>query len=466
MKKLLLSILSFTAVFHIANAQWVKQDTAFTGGPIPASQLNANKIFAVDANVVWAISERSTAAGARLFSKQFSKTVDGGITWTHGAIAALTDTTFKIACFEATSASNAYALFYGSNPTSLGGLFRTTDGGLTWTLCNIAWAGVATSFPNVVHFFDANNGVVQGDPSGNKLEIFTTSDAGVTWTAVPALNKPTTTANEYGLVDSYDAFGDTIYFGTTAGRIHKSVDKGLNWTATQSHGATVWISTIVCKSGSEIIASGAPTNINTGVATGSVVYRKSINGGTNWTTAVPSGTFFTNGYTYVPSTASLSGFWMSYGATALFANFGHSVSSDFTAFTQADSVFHYQMDVVDENTAYAVGRYGNTSGLNAFEKITSFAPYRTFLGLNNISKSNAKVGIMPNPSTGIFSVISENLKSTVKVTLTDVMGKVISNETITNTGDFKLDYSAKNKGVYFLTITDNFSTLTQRVVIQ
>jgi photosystem II stability/assembly factor-like uncharacterized protein len=460
MKKLLLSILSFTAVFNIANAQWVKQDTAFTGGPIPAASLNGNDLFAVDANVVWAMSERpGTAAVPQFFSKQFSKTTDGGATWTHGTIAPLTDTNWRASNLTATDANHAYALFYGDNATSYGGLYQTADGGATWTLGNIAWAGVASSFPNVVHFFDVNNGMVMGDPSGVEFEIFTTSDAGVTWTAVPAANKPNIVSGEFGIVDVYDAVGDTIYFGTNKGRVYKSVDKGINWTVSQAQGTTIFMNRIACKSGTEIVCSGA-------VGAGTPVYRKSINGGTNWSTVVPSGTFLTNGYTYVPSTASLPGFWMSYGATAGFANFGHSVSSDFTAFTQADSVFHYQMDVVDANTAYAVGRYNNTSGLNDFEKITSFAPYRTFLGLNNISKSNAKVGIMPNPSTGVFSVIAENLKSTVKVTLTDVMGKVVSNESITNTGDFKLDYSAKDKGVYFLTITDNVSTLTQRIVIQ
>jgi photosystem II stability/assembly factor-like uncharacterized protein len=466
MKKLLLSILSFTTVFNIANAQWVKQDTAFTVGLLPPSKLNANDLFAVDANVVWSMSEKpGTAAIPQFHSKQFSKTVDGGATWTHGSIAAITDTTFNASNICAVDANTAFACFYGDNAAgTFGGVYRTSDGGATWALCSIAWAGASSSFPNLVHFFDANNGMVMGDPNGATtafdFEIFTTSDAGITWTAVPAANKPNILAGEYGIVDVYDAVGDTIYFGTNKGRIFKSVDKGINWVAFQAQGGTIFMNRVVCKSGTEVVCSGA-------IGTGAPVYRKTINGGTNWTTVIPSGTFFTNGYTYVPSNASLPGFWMSYGATSsAFTNYGHSVSSDFTAFTKADSVFHYQLDVVDANTAYAVGRYNNTSGLNDFEKITSFAPYRTFLGLNNISKSNAKVGIMPNPSTGIFSVISENLKSTVKVTLTDVMGKVIANESITNTGDFKLDYSTKDKGVYFLTISDNVSILTQRVVIQ
>jgi Secretion system C-terminal sorting domain/Photosynthesis system II assembly factor YCF48 len=461
MKKLLLSILTFTAVFNIANAQWVKQDTAFTGGPIPVTSLNANDLFAVDANVVWAMSERpGTAASPQFFSKQWSKTTDGGATWTHGTIGALSDTNWRASNLTATDANHAYALFYGDNATSYGGLYQTADGGATWTLANIAWAGVASSFPNVVHFFDANNGMVMGDPAGVEFEIFTTSDAGATWTAVPAANKPNIVSGEFGIVDVYDAVGDTIYFGTNKGRVYKSVDKGLNWTVSQAQGTTIFMSRVVCKSGTEIICSGAPTG---GTVT---TYRKSTNGGTNWSTVAPSGTFFTNGYTYVPAGVTTPGFWMSYGATAGFANYGHSVSSDFTSFTKADSIFQYQMDVVDANTAYGVGRYSNTTGLNAFEKITNLSSYSTFLGLNNISKSNAKVGIMPNPSNGIFSVISENLKSTVKVTLTDVMGKVVSNETLTNTGDFKLDYSAKNKGIYFLTISDNVSTLTQRIVIQ
>jgi photosystem II stability/assembly factor-like uncharacterized protein len=461
MKKLLLSILSFTAVFNIANAQWVKQDTAFTGGPIPAASLNANDLFAVDANVVWAMSDRSSAAG-QFFSNKWSKTVDGGATWTHGIIAALTDTNLRASNFCALDANTAFACFYDSrNPlVASGGVYKTNDGGATWILCPIAWAGpTAGTFPNVVHFFDANNGMVMGDPVSSEFEIFTTSDAGATWTAVPAANKPNINNGEFGIVDVYDAFKDTIYFGTNLGRIYKSVDKGINWTVSQAQGPTVFMNRVACKSGTEIICSGA-------AGTAAPVYRKTINGGTNWTTSLPSGSFYPNGYEYVPSTSTLPGFWLSYGATAGFVDFGHSVSADFNNFNKVDTIFHYDLDVVDENTAYAVGRFENTFGLNSFDKITSFAPYRAILGLNNISKSNAKVGIMPNPSNGVFSVIAENLKSLVKVTLVDVMGKVVSKATITNTGDFKLDYSAKDKGVYFLTITDNVSTLTQRVVIQ
>ncbi len=448
-------------MFNIANAQWVKQDTAFTSGPLAPTLVNVNDLFAVDANVVWAMSDKpGPAATPQYYSKQWSKTVNGGTTWTHGTIAALTDTTWRASNLCAIDANTAFVCFYGDNVTTFGGVMKTSDGGATWTTCPIAWAGASSSFPNVVHFFNANDGMVMGDPAGTDFEIFTTSNGGTTWTAVPVANIPNIVSGEFGIVDVYDAVGDTLFFGTNKGRIFKSVNKGLNWTAFQAQANTVSIGRVVCKNSNEVVCSGAPTS-------GATTYRRTTNGGTSWTTSILSGVVFTNGYAYVPGTAILPSFWMTYGTTSnTFTNFGQSISSNFSAFTKVDTFFHYQMEVIDENTAYAVGRYNSTSGANAFEKITSFAPYRTFLGLNNISKSNAKVGIMPNPSTGVFSVISENLKSTVKVTLTDVMGKIVANETITNNGDFKLDYSAKDKGVYFLTISDNVSTLTQRIVIE
>jgi Secretion system C-terminal sorting domain/Photosynthesis system II assembly factor YCF48 len=462
MKKFLLSILTCSAVFNIANAQWAKQDTAFTSGPLAPALINANDMYAVDANTVWVMSDKpGPAANPQYFSKQWSKTVDGGTTWTHGTIAALTDTTWRASNLVAIDANTAFVCFYGDNATTFGGVMKTSDGGVTWTTCPIAWAGAASSFPNVVHFFNANDGMVMGDPAGTDFEIFTTSNGGTTWTAVPVANIPNVVSGEFGIVDVYDAVGDTLFFGTNKGRIFKSVNKGLNWTAVQAHSNTISIGRVVCKNSNEVICSGSPT----GSAT--VTYRKTINGGTNWTTTIPSGVVYGNGYAFVPGTATLPSFWMTYGATSsAFTNYGQSVSSDFTAFTKVDTLFHYQMEVVDANTAYAVGRYGNISGANSLEKMSSFAPYRTFLGLNNISKSNAKVGVMPNPSKGIFTVVSENLKSNVTVVLTDIMGKVVAKQIMANTGNFKLDYTSKDKGVYFLTISDNVSTLTQRIVIE
>jgi hypothetical protein len=462
MKKLLLTILSVSTMVNIANAQWVKQDTAFTGGAIPAASLNVNDLFAVDSNVIWAMSDRpGTSASPQFHSKQFSKSVDGGLTWTHGSIAAMTDTSFNASNICAIDANTAFACFYGNNVNSFGGVYRTIDGGATWALCPIAWAGSASSFPNLVHFFDANNGIVQGDPAGSDFEIFSTNDGGVTWTAVPAANKPNIVSGEFGIVDVYDAVGDTIFFGTNKGRIYKSVDKGINWTVSQAQGTTIFMNRVTCKSGTEVICSGAPTG-------GTVVtYRRTANGGTSWTTSAPAGDFFTNGYDWVPGTSTLPGFWLSYGQNTNFANFGTSVSSNFSTFVKADTIFHYQMAIIDANKAIGVTRFQNTTGVNAFDKISSFAPYRAIiLGLNNVSKTSAKVGVMPNPSNGVFTILTENMKDDVTVSATDLTGRIVVQKTINMTASNALDFSTLNKGVYLLNVTDGKSKLVQKIVIE
>lgn len=363
--------------------------------------------------------------------------------------------------FCAVDANTAFACFYGNNTSSFGGVYRTNDGGATWNLCPIAWAGAASSFPNIVHFFDANNGIVQGDPAGVEFEIFSTSDGGTTWTAVPAANKPNIVSGEFGIVDVYDAVGDTIYFGTNKGRVYRSVDKGINWTVSQAQGTTIFMNRLACKSGTEVICSGSPTGSSV------VTYRRTTNGGTAWTTALPTGTFFLNGYDWVPGTSTLPGFWLSYGATAGFANFGSSVSSNFSSFVQADSVFHYQMAIVDANKAYGVTRFENTTGLNAFDKISSFAPYRgILLGLNNLSKTTAKVGVMPNPSRGKFTVLTENMKDDVTVFATDLTGRIVAQKTINANTSSQVDFSDLNKGIYLLNVTDGKSNLIQKIVIE
>ena len=97
------------------------------------------------------------------------------------------------------NANTAWACFYNAVAGSGGGIWKTTDGGGTWTQQGLGSIFDANSFPNVVHFWDDSVGFAMGDPNpGTQYEIYTTTDGGTTWTRTPALNIPASIAGEFG----------------------------------------------------------------------------------------------------------------------------------------------------------------------------------------------------------------------------------------------------------------------------
>lgn len=126
-------------------------------------------------------------------------------------------------------------------PELINGIYITTNSGDTWQKQSTGF-NKDSPFPDFVYFWDVNNGVAVGDASPNEyFEIYTTSNGGTQWNAVPVRNMPSGNF-EWTFSDRADAFrvhGDTIYFLATGGgsehRIFKSTNKGLNWTVTNTN---------------------------------------------------------------------------------------------------------------------------------------------------------------------------------------------------------------------------------------
>src|SRR5205085_8428842 len=88
---------------------------------------------------------------------------------------------------------------------------------------------------NIVYFWDANNGMCMGDPTGGYFEIYTTSDGGTNWSRTPQVEIPAQQNGEFGITDVFNAdHGSNLWFGTNQGRIYKTIDKGHNWTVAQT----------------------------------------------------------------------------------------------------------------------------------------------------------------------------------------------------------------------------------------
>lgn len=192
------------------SAQWTQKLTEQTS--------LINNISVVDNNIIWICDQDRKAV---------SISTDGGVSWTRNDLpAVMIEGSTGGIC--AVSATTAYMI------VSMGqkGVYKTTDGAKNWTRQPTAFNN-EYSFPNFVHFWNENEGVAVGDSyAGECFEIYTTNNGGVQWNLVPDANMPAGNGiATYNVNESYRVDGNTIYFKTNTGKILKSTDKGLHWTA-------------------------------------------------------------------------------------------------------------------------------------------------------------------------------------------------------------------------------------------
>lgn len=268
--------------------EWIPQNSAFT-----TAARGINHISIVDANTVWATAYDGSGGTANV--QQFTKTTNGGLTWTPSNIN-VGNAGLGISMIHAISATTAWLAAYPTAGGQTGGIWKTTNGGTTWTRQSTATFNNAASFTNVVYFWDANNGFCQGDPINGEFELYRTTNGGTTWTLVPGANIPNPiAADEYGYTRQMEVVGDNVWFTTSYGRIYHSTDRGLNWNVYTSPisnfgGATV--------SGNLSFGSATEGLI---VDNNSNVYR-TTNAGATWTPVTTTGSVFANGLCYVEGT--------------------------------------------------------------------------------------------------------------------------------------------------------------------
>ncbi len=174
-------------------------------------------IDAVDNLVAYAVPGESTGIGV---------TKDGGATWSFIPLSGYTG--YGVSMIYALNKDTLFIPIFDSKGSGNTFLLKSIDGGKTWTKV-LEGIQAGTSFFNVVHFFDENNGIVQGDPVNGEFEIYVTSDGGDTWTAIDGANIPDAVSGEYGTVGYIYGNASTVWFFTTKGRVFRSVDKGQTW---------------------------------------------------------------------------------------------------------------------------------------------------------------------------------------------------------------------------------------------
>lgn len=434
MKKLLL--FSLLSVGFTSQAQWEENATGFS-----ATSTGVNEIRYVDADNVWVSGYDGSGGGAQI--RVWAKSADSGVTWTNGAIN-VGSTNLGIGAIMPLSASVAYTAAFPNTPTVQGGIWKTVDGGVTWTKQPTASFNTGTdSFTNIVYFWDTNNGVCAGDPASGYFEIYTTVNGGTNWTRVSSSNIPTPLEGEYGYTRIYETYGNTIWMGTNKGRLLRSSDKGLTW-------GTVAFQTPCTDFGDiDLGASFSFQSETSGIMVGKdwSVYRTN-DGGATWTPVATDGTIRNGDVTYVEGTNNLL---VNIGEDFIDGFRGSSVSSD-NGTTWQD--VGQEIDAVSAVEFYDL-THGLASGFTASP--VSGGIYRWVGDLNEflatVDFQSAKAfTASPNPTSGDLSIAGKNISN---VAVYDILGKQVANTNFGSLNEVKINLANLNSGVYMVKVTNN-----------
>jgi photosystem II stability/assembly factor-like uncharacterized protein len=156
-------------------------------------------------------------------------TEDGGKTWRNAAPAGGGALDFR--GVAALDAKTALLMSAGDGPAGQARLYRTANGGATWTLA--FETRLPGSFLDTVAFRDVKTGFVLGDPIEGRWFLLKTADAGRTWTRIEG---PPVERGEAAFAASNSALfvgpGREVWIvsgGLAKGRVFHSLDDGKNW---------------------------------------------------------------------------------------------------------------------------------------------------------------------------------------------------------------------------------------------
>lgn len=464
MKKILLSI--FGAALTIgAFAQQTPSPFWTTVLNTNFSNIAAGVVYldAVNASNVWMVGNDGFAPSK--FVNQYSRTTNGGASFTSGTIYADTNT-YLIANMEGINDTTAWVSSYLKTSQNRGAIHRTTNGGSSWI--NMTAPGMytaAASFCNIVSFVTPLIGITMGDPVAGEYEIWRTINGGMNWTRISGTNIANPlSVSEYGLVNVYEKNGTSnFWFGTNTNRIYRSTDGGQNWTVsaalTSTAGAALGISDIAFSDANNGICTAlfGPTNASV------LNLFQTTDGGQTWInipTIDPS--FGRSDICGIPGTT----WFASAGSGAGNNVISYSTDNGITWNNWGGSNIQYiTVDFANNNTGYA----GSFSSQTNASLEGGFKYTGQPLGIKASNLAPFAMNLYPNPSNGIVNLVLPIAKKGLEITISDVLGKVIYNETIQNVNSgeiLPINLQGNAKGVYLLSITINGEKSSKKIIIE
>ncbi|PID31209.1 MAG: hypothetical protein CR982_00080 [Candidatus Cloacimonadota bacterium] len=430
------------------NGNWVMKASNF---PNPATGIGY--VDVVDENVAWAAGYDGSGGGAKI--QDFIRSVDGGNTWTPGTVPGATGGSISMIC--AVSDMKAWVAIHTAPNAQ--GIYHTSDGGQTWERQESANYNYPTSFPNVVHFFNENDGFCQGDGVDGYLECYTTTDGGANWTRVPEENLAPTLPGEWGVVGYYDAIGDNIWFSTNKGRVYRSSDKGYTWEASQIEGNSDYTDVRFINPDHGI--AGRFSNSSNGEIW------ETFDGGITWASISFSGMKYHDHIDAVPGTENT---WVSTGVNPENAGASYSFDGGHT-WTSWDVMEGIQMLAMDwyNNTTGIVGDFNTDPNRGVFL-------FDGVLGTSGIDESAitangfALVSNYPNPfnpeTTISFTLNNnENINLSVYNSHGEKVSELASGEFKAGSHSVNFDGKDLASGVYYTKLSSVNGVVTSKMIL-
>ena len=443
MYKHILVLTGLLAVGATAKAQWATQPVGFVN-PSTSPYL----IKAVSSSVVWTVGYDLTGED----NDNVGISTDGGVTWAVGTVTGVNSAEESVSSLTAINNTTAWATVGGERAN--GRVMKTTDGGQTWVRQTTPTQfGDVKSYPAVIHFFNASEGVVFGDPvvDGGPFEAYTTTNGGTTWTAVtipPISNSREEADNAYAVI------GNTIWCGTLQGRVLRSTDKGLTWT--------------VAATGLNRIQSLAFVNAQNGLVsslnfgTGERLLERTADGGLTWTRVNYTGIFPGFGLDNVPGTNQ-------------YISTGHALDDGIrgTAYSRDNGQTWVTLESTNDNlfVDFISPTAGWTGAINATTSVGQGMRRFTSSVLDTKQATPEQLGfsVYPNPSAdGRFTIGSTKVRTGVELRVADALGREVARRTwqSSTATPFTLDLSQYQAGIYSLEIRSEAGTSHQKLVVR
>jgi subtilisin family serine protease len=429
---------SDAAFLDLSRPAWIEQARL--------SQISTefHAIKLVNRNVAWACADGGVVA----------RSLDGGRTWTRVSA----PTSNNLYCINAL---NENVAIVGDGPDAgPARLYRTTNGGQSWQVVN-----ESGSFWNVIHFFDAQNGIAQSDPVSptSGFILVRTADGGATWT--PIAQQVAAGNGEFGLVGSMQFVGNAGWFGTNQGRVFRSTDAGNTWSSTTAAGNNDWLLVVSFASPNTGVVGGY-TLQNQQIANS--VLRRTTDGGQTWgATATPSALAFFGG----TGVSELGHLWLSAfsaqgpniftsrdaGATWLRHNSTPLTEAvvSFSFLVVADSVFG--LAITGEGQ---VLRYAQPARAASIVREMEGARPQTYLLEQNY----------PNPFNPTTTIVYQlPVASDVSLKVYDVLGREVATllRGRQNAGRYQVQFNAErlSSGLYFYQLQAGSFTQTRKMML-
>ena len=155
-------------------------------------------------------------------------TADAGVTWRAAMVPGAETLDFR--GIRAIDTRTVYLMSAGPGDKSR--IYKTADAGVHWTL--LFTNPDPKGFFDAIAFWDAQHGIVVGDPLDGRAEVLTTDDGGATW---QRRSTPAALAGEGSFAASNTCLtllgSRDVWFATGgpgAARVFRSKDRGRSWT--------------------------------------------------------------------------------------------------------------------------------------------------------------------------------------------------------------------------------------------